>query len=48
LLDMAAANRNASDGVIFHSDRGCQFTSEAFNNHIVVKLQFFLTNSYKM
>jgi len=47
-LDMAAANRNASDGVIFHSDRGCQFTSEAFNNHIVVKLQFFLTNSYKM
>ena len=29
-LDMAVANRKSSKGVIFHSDRGCQFTSEAF------------------
>ena len=33
-LDMAVANRNASNGVIFHSDRGCQFTSEAFRQHL--------------
>ena len=33
-LDMAVANRNASNGVIFHSDRGCQFTSEAFRKHL--------------
>ena len=35
-LDMAVASRNASDGVIFHSDRGCQFTSEAFRKHLDV------------
>ena len=32
-LDMAVANRKSSKGVIFHSDRGCQFTSEAFRKH---------------
>ena len=33
-LDIAVASRNVSKGVIFHSDRGCQFTSEAFRKHI--------------
>ena len=33
-LDMAAASRNISEGFIFHSDRGCQFTSEAFRRHL--------------
>ena len=33
-LDMAVASRNVSKGVIFHSDRGCQFTSEAFRKHL--------------
>lgn len=33
-LDMAVANRKSSKGVIFHSDRGCQFTSEAFRKHL--------------
>ena len=33
-LDMAVASRNISEGLIFHSDRGCQFTSEAFRRYI--------------
>lgn len=33
-FDMAAASRNISEGLIFHSDRGCQFTSEAFRRHL--------------
>ena len=33
-LDMAAASRNISEGLIFHRDRGCQFTSEAFRRHL--------------
>lgn len=31
---MTVASRNASDGVIFHSDCGCQFTSKAFRKHL--------------
>ena len=31
---MAAASRNISEGLIFHSDRGCQFISEAFRRHL--------------
>lgn len=30
---MAVAIRNISEGLIFHSDRGCQFTFEAFRRH---------------
>lgn len=33
-LDMAVASRNVSKDVIFHSDRGCQLTSEAFRKHL--------------
>ena len=33
-LDMAAASHNISEGLIFHSDRGCQFTSEVFRRHL--------------
>lgn len=33
-LDMAVASRNISEVLIFHSDRGCQFTSEAFRRHL--------------
>lgn len=33
-LDMAAANRNISKGLLFHSDRSCQFTSSAFRKHL--------------
>ncbi len=33
-FDMAVASRNISEGLIFHSDRGCQFTSEAFRRHL--------------
>ena len=33
-LDMAVANRHSSSGVIFHTDRGCQFTSEEFRKHL--------------
>ena len=29
-LRMAIAHRNPPPGVIFHSDRGCQYTSEEF------------------
>lgn len=32
-LDMAARNNRLADGAIFHSDRGCQYTSAAFAEH---------------
>jgi len=32
-LDMALANRKPSAGVIFHSDRGAQYTSAAFDTY---------------
>jgi transposase InsO family protein len=32
-LDMAAANYPLTEGAIFHSDRGTQYTSEAFAEH---------------
>src|SRR5262249_4163724 len=31
-LDMAFANRQPARGVIFHSDRGCQYTSLDYGN----------------
>lgn len=33
-LDMAVASRDVKSGLIFHSDRGCQFTSETFRKHL--------------
>lgn len=33
-VNSAVANRDNSKGVIFHTDRGCQFTSEAFRRHL--------------
>lgn len=33
-LDSAVANRNISGSLLFHSDRGCQFTAEAFRKHL--------------
>lgn len=32
-LDMAIANRRPPRGVIFHSDRGCQYTSKDFDKY---------------
>lgn len=32
-LEMAARNRELAPDAIFHSDRGCQYTSEAFGRH---------------
>lgn len=32
-LDMAIAHRKPARGVIFHSDRGCQYTSDDFAKH---------------
>jgi transposase InsO family protein len=32
-LDQAIANRHPAKGVIFHSDRGCQYTSREFARH---------------
>jgi putative transposase len=32
-LDMAIANRSPNDGVIFHSDRGTQYTSSEFDRY---------------
>ncbi len=32
-LDMALAARNPAAGVIFHSDRGCQYTSSVFDSY---------------
>ena len=33
-LDLAVANRGQSSGIIFHSDRGAQFTSKCFRKHL--------------
>ncbi len=33
-LDAAVAARGKSSGVIFHTDRGCQFTSSRFRRHL--------------
>lgn len=33
-LNAAVAARRKSDGIIFHTDRGCQFTSHDFRKHI--------------
>ena len=33
-VNMAVASRKKSEGVIFHTDRGCQFTSEKFRKHL--------------
>ena len=33
-LDMALRQRQPPAGLIFHSDRGCQYTSEAFRNRL--------------
>lgn len=38
-LTMAVTHRNPSEGLIFHSDRGCQYTSESFRK---------LLKSYRM
>ncbi|MEG2634575.1 MAG: IS3 family transposase, partial [Oscillospiraceae bacterium] len=35
-LDAAVAARGKSKGVIFHTDRGCQFTSKCFRKHLDV------------
>lgn len=34
-VNLAVANRGKSKGIIFHTDRGCQFTSEKFRKHLV-------------
>ena len=34
-LDMAIARRNPADGVIFHSDRGTQYTSAIFAEYCI-------------
>lgn len=34
---MALGNRNAQEGLIFHSDRGVQYASEAFRNALAAK-----------
>lgn len=33
-VNMAVAKRKKSQGLIFHTDRGCQFTSESFRKHL--------------
>lgn len=33
-VNLAVANRKKSQGLIFHTDRGCQFTSEAFRKYL--------------
>ena len=33
-LNIAVASRGASAGIIFHTDRGCQFTSAIFRKHL--------------
>jgi putative transposase len=33
-LDQARERRQASDGVMFHSDQGCQYTSDRFVGHL--------------
>ena len=33
-VNMAVASRKKSEGVIFHTDRGSQFTSEKFRKHL--------------
>ena len=33
-VNMAVANRGKSTGVIFHTDRGCQFTSSVFRRYL--------------
>lgn len=33
-LDLAVASRGKSAGIIFHSDRGAQFTSKCFRKHL--------------
>jgi putative transposase len=35
-LDAAVAARGKSNGIIFHTDRGCQFTSGNFRKHLEV------------
>ncbi len=33
-LNLAVANRGKSNGIIFHTDRGSQFTSKCFRKHL--------------
>lgn len=33
-VNMAVANRGKSTGIIFHTDRGCQFTSSVFRRYL--------------
>ncbi len=33
-VNLAVANRGKSSGIIFHTDRGCQFTSSVFRSHL--------------
>lgn len=33
-VNLAVAARGKSTGIIFHTDRGCQFTSSAFRRHL--------------
>lgn len=33
-LNLAVANRGKSDGIIFHTDRGCRFTAKKFRKHL--------------
>lgn len=33
-VNMAVRERGKSDGIIFHTDRGCQFTASAFRRHL--------------
>ena len=35
-LNLAVTNRRKSSGIIFHSDRGAQFTSKCFRKHLDV------------
>lgn len=33
-VNLAVADRGKSSGIIFHTDRGCQFTSSVFRSHL--------------
>ena len=33
-VDLAVANRGKSNGIIFHTDRGSQYTSKEFRKHL--------------
>ena len=33
-VNLAVAGRGTSEGIIFHTDRGCQFTAKKFRKHL--------------